>query len=706
LEAAEAVRPHDHAAARSTVAPLTAQDLAALGAGAGLGAARVGMSRFTERVIGLSMGRAELITTSADKGSQFAISGFLVYYFCYGMIGLSAFMLGLNGGHHRLLVRTAIIVGALLPVSATLLVDLFFATRSNAHPVAIDVTGDCDQDVASAKERVRAPVGPRVRSWLVGRLVWAVMVGFVISLPVGNFFFGHDVAQQHNQDAYNTYKAENARQDARYLRDEANARQDVNAISAQSEALQGKAAAAVDQRVGALAGLGPSGQRLAVGQGPVESGLGQLATYYEQQAKQYLVSKQSELKQAQASINNDQTAIAELNQKNRSLAQATSGGLDDDAAIWEYLGNHPSQIPVYVVITLTMVLLDCGVVILKMLTHNSTYARTVAWEEIKINYLRATSTMTMIERSLEDAADAKAITDLHRTLRSHAMRDKENDPAAKRLYQQLVDAELRQRIHPMLNLPRQATPTSQPEPTAARDARRPAAGIRVDPADEPPASTDSESSHPLMRPRRELNDTVQELTNKTAQTRNHAPEPASAPTHIVSSRARADETFAADREADAIARRSAGASSHDPGAAPGARAGTAGAPDRRISRPYRKPGRPRRRIAPRPSLGQETQDDNAHNERDLDATKPPNPTDRATPPPARLPASPSLPSANGRSPRHGEISTRAYFISRGQDGHDDVGNWLRAEQELAPGEHPAAERSVPEPTPDRGEIEL
>jgi len=369
----------DHGAASSGFASLTATDLAVLGGGAGLGGAPVRMSKFTERVIRLSMGRPELITTSADKGAQFAISGFLVYYFCYGMIGLSAFMLGLNGGHHRLPVRAAIILGALLPVSATLLVDLFFATRSNAHPEAIAVTGDCDVDVASARERVRAPVGPRNRWWLVGRLVWALMVGFVIALPVGNFFFGHDVAEQHSQDAYSTFRAENARQDTAYLSDEAVARRDIGRVYADYAALQAKAARVLGQRVGALAGLGPSGQQLAVGQGPVESGLGDLAAYYDQQAKRYLVSKQFQLKQDQTRIDNDQAAITQLNQRNARLAEATTGGLDDDAAIWEYLANHRSQIPVYVVITLTMVLLDCGVVILKMLTHNSTYARIVAW---------------------------------------------------------------------------------------------------------------------------------------------------------------------------------------------------------------------------------------------------------------------------------------------------------------------------------------
>ena len=690
--AVDGARLPDDGAAPSASAALTAKELAVLGAAAGLGEAPVRMSRFTERVIRLSMGRPELITTSADKGAQFAISGFLVYYFCYGMIGLSAFMLGLNGGHHRPLVRAAIILGALLPVSATLLVDLFFATRSNAHPEAIAVTGDCEQDVASARERVRAPIGPRNRWWLVGRLVWALMVGFVISLPIGNFFFGHDVAQQHSQDAYNTYQADNARQDAVYLRDEADVRRDMNAIYAHYALLQGKAAAALGRHVGALAGLGPGGQRLAIGQGPVESGLGELATYYDNQAKQYLVSKQFELTHDQTRINNDQAAITELNQRNRRLAEATTGGLDDDAAIWEYLSNHPSQIPVYVVITLTMVVLDCGVVILKMLTHNSTYARVVAWEEIKINYLRAAGTVTVIERSLEDAADAKGIADLHRTLRSHAMSDKENDPAAKRLYQQLVDAELRQRMYPMINQPGAATPPLGPEPIAAREASRPAWVIGADPADEPQASTDSESFHPL------------------AEGRNRVTGPASSPTDVVPGAARGDAAFGAGRETGATAGRSAVAWSRDPAPArspdPGAKVGAEGARELRSSRPDPEPDPRQRRIVRRPPQRAVTGAERAQSDEDDRATGPTKPATRAKASPAARPASPSPTSMNGRSHRHGEISTRAYFISREEDGKDDdVANWLRAERELATGDHLERERSVrAEPSPGGGEV--
>ncbi len=34
-------------------------------------------------------------------------------------------------------------------------------------------------------------------------------------------------------------------------------------------------------------------------------------------------------------------------------------------------------------------------------------------------------------------------------------------------------------------------------------------------------------------------------------------------------------------------------------------------------------------------------------------------------------------------PTHAEISERAYFIALEQDGTDELGNWLRAERELA-----------------------
>ncbi|HUA72935.1 MAG TPA: DUF2934 domain-containing protein [Solirubrobacteraceae bacterium] len=36
-----------------------------------------------------------------------------------------------------------------------------------------------------------------------------------------------------------------------------------------------------------------------------------------------------------------------------------------------------------------------------------------------------------------------------------------------------------------------------------------------------------------------------------------------------------------------------------------------------------------------------------------------------------------------REPTHAEISERAYFIAIEQGGADELGNWLRAERELA-----------------------
>jgi Protein of unknown function (DUF2934) len=36
-----------------------------------------------------------------------------------------------------------------------------------------------------------------------------------------------------------------------------------------------------------------------------------------------------------------------------------------------------------------------------------------------------------------------------------------------------------------------------------------------------------------------------------------------------------------------------------------------------------------------------------------------------------------------REPSHDEISERAYFLALEQDGGDELGNWLRAEAELA-----------------------
>ena len=56
---------------------------------------------------------------------------------------------------------------------------------------------------------------------------------------------------------------------------------------------------------------------------------------------------------------------------------------------------------------------------------------------------------------------------------------------------------------------------------------------------------------------------------------------------------------------------------------------------------------------------------------------------------ARPPAHPDrqaqarAPRLSGTSPRHAEISERAYFIALEQGGADELGNWLRAERELA-----------------------
>ena len=38
---------------------------------------------------------------------------------------------------------------------------------------------------------------------------------------------------------------------------------------------------------------------------------------------------------------------------------------------------------------------------------------------------------------------------------------------------------------------------------------------------------------------------------------------------------------------------------------------------------------------------------------------------------------------DGREPTHAEISERAYFIALEQGSADELGNWLRAERELA-----------------------
>jgi hypothetical protein len=43
------------------------------------------------------------------------------------------------------------------------------------------------------------------------------------------------------------------------------------------------------------------------------------------------------------------------------------------------------------------------------------------------------------------------------------------------------------------------------------------------------------------------------------------------------------------------------------------------------------------------------------------------------------------PRTRRRKPSHDEISLRAYFISLEAPGSDELGNWLRAEQELKAG---------------------
>ena len=53
---------------------------------------------------------------------------------------------------------------------------------------------------------------------------------------------------------------------------------------------------------------------------------------------------------------------------------------------------------------------------------------------------------------------------------------------------------------------------------------------------------------------------------------------------------------------------------------------------------------------------------------------------RATKPKARAV---SAPASAQREPTHDEISERAYFLALEQDGGDELGNWLRAERELA-----------------------
>jgi Protein of unknown function (DUF2934) len=46
------------------------------------------------------------------------------------------------------------------------------------------------------------------------------------------------------------------------------------------------------------------------------------------------------------------------------------------------------------------------------------------------------------------------------------------------------------------------------------------------------------------------------------------------------------------------------------------------------------------------------------------------------------PASARRPAKRRRQPSHDEISTRAYYIHLDEGRTDEIGNWLRAEEEL------------------------
>ena len=50
---------------------------------------------------------------------------------------------------------------------------------------------------------------------------------------------------------------------------------------------------------------------------------------------------------------------------------------------------------------------------------------------------------------------------------------------------------------------------------------------------------------------------------------------------------------------------------------------------------------------------------------------------------ADRPPSSRRPRARRRTPSHGEIAERAYFIHLEEGGCDELVNWLRAERELA-----------------------
>jgi hypothetical protein len=56
-------------------------------------------------------------------------------------------------------------------------------------------------------------------------------------------------------------------------------------------------------------------------------------------------------------------------------------------------------------------------------------------------------------------------------------------------------------------------------------------------------------------------------------------------------------------------------------------------------------------------------------------------TDKAATP-AKKRVRTTKPEAQRRSPNHGEIQERAYYISLQDGGSDDLANWIRAEREL------------------------
>ncbi len=65
--------------------------------------------------------------------------------------------------------------------------------------------------------------------------------------------------------------------------------------------------------------------------------------------------------------------------------------------------------------------------------------------------------------------------------------------------------------------------------------------------------------------------------------------------------------------------------------------------------------------------------------------KPPKPARRRIRAPKAKAASVSATASSTaqREPTHGQISERAYFLALEQGGGDELGNWLRAEAELA-----------------------